>query len=113
MGDSGLHERESGEVVSEVEQWAVQLRSEMLGVFPGLGMDETSKGEKRAKSLEVKRVQLLVDTPRSWGKKTPIGVGKSADKGQIEAQLLEYLAFGFLKEVGLRRDCFLSPLLPL
>lgn len=96
-----------------MEQLGSKLQEEMLRDFPGLAGGPAGGVNNKARSLEVQGVELLVDVPKCRGKKTPIGVERTADKGQVEAQLMEYLALGYLEEVGLGTDCYLSPLLPL
>ena len=94
-------------------EFGEMIKEKIMEKFPGVGDLSSHPVNKKMEKLLVRATEVKWNEPPERGSRTQYSVESVADRNLINKQLGEYVQRGYLKEVSVADDIYLSPLLPI
>ena len=100
-------------ITDDVTAFGERLRDEIIDMFPSVGDLSSHPVNEAMAKLVVKASEVSWRVPRECGSRTQYIVEEVADRKKVMEQLEDYVRRGYLKEVSVAEQLYLSPLLPI
>ena len=94
------------------KDYGEKIKNIIMEKYPKVGDLSSHPVNERMKKLMVRASEVRWNEPPERGSRTQYSVETVADRRLIDQQLGEYVQRGYLKEVSVTDDVYLSPLLP-